>query len=83
MKKIGVVGAGVGGLATAARLARRGHEVEVFEKLPECGGRAHMVEDKGFRFDTGSSFVLFDRGRRGSVWRSRAEVGVRGAAGRG
>ena len=53
-----VIGAGVGGLATAARLARRGYEVEVFEKLPECGGRAHMIEDRGFKFDTGPSFVL-------------------------
>lgn len=57
-KKIAVVGAGVGGLASAARLARRGYDVEVFEKLPECGGRNHMLEDKGFKFDMGPSFVL-------------------------
>jgi phytoene desaturase len=57
-KKIAIVGAGVGGLATAARLAHLGHEVEVFEKLPECGGRAHIIEDRGFKFDTGPSFVL-------------------------
>ncbi|MFA6217718.1 MAG: phytoene desaturase family protein [Candidatus Omnitrophota bacterium] len=57
-KKIAVVGAGVGGLAAAARLASRGHEVVVFEKLPECGGRAHCIVDKGFTFDTGPSFIL-------------------------
>lgn len=57
-KKIAIVGAGVGGLATAARLAHRGHEVEVFEKLAECGGRAHIIEDHGFKIDTGPSFVL-------------------------
>lgn len=57
-KKGAVIGAGVGGLATASRLASRGYDVEVFEKLPECGGRAHMIEDKGFKFDTGPSFVL-------------------------
>ncbi len=57
-KKIAIVGAGVGGLATAARLSYLGHEVEVFEKLPECGGRAHVIEDRGFLFDTGPSFVL-------------------------
>ena len=57
-KKIAIVGAGVGGLATAARLSCLGHEVEVFEKLPECGGRAHIIEDRGFKFDTGPSFVL-------------------------
>jgi phytoene desaturase len=57
-KRIAIVGAGVGGLATAARLSCLGHEVEVFEKLPECGGRAHIIEDRGFTFDTGPSFVL-------------------------
>ena len=57
-KKAGIIGAGVGGLATAARLASRGYQVDVLEKLPECGGRAHIIEDKGFKFDTGPSFVL-------------------------
>ncbi len=57
-KNVAVVGAGVGGLATVARLASRGYQVDVYEKLPECGGRAHMIEDQGFKFDTGPSFVL-------------------------
>jgi len=57
-KKIAIVGAGVGGLASAARLARQGYSVEVFEKLGECGGRNHLLEDKGFKFDMGPSFVL-------------------------
>jgi phytoene desaturase len=57
-KKIAVVGAGVGGLSAAARLAHRGCEVTVFEKLSECGGRNHMLVDKGFKFDMGPSFVL-------------------------
>ncbi|MFA5350471.1 MAG: phytoene desaturase family protein [Candidatus Omnitrophota bacterium] len=57
-KKVVIVGAGVGGLATAARLAHDGHDVEVFEKLPECGGRNHLLEDAGFKFDMGPSFVL-------------------------
>ncbi len=57
-KRIGIVGAGVGGLATAARLASRGWNVEVFEKLDRCGGRNHLLEDKGFKFDMGPSFVL-------------------------
>lgn len=56
--KIAVVGAGVGGLSAAARLAKQGYEVEVYEKLSECGGRAHMIEDRGFKFDTGPSFVM-------------------------
>ncbi len=57
-KRIAVVGAGVGGLATAARLAYRGFSVDVFEKLSECGGRNHLLKDKGFLFDMGPSFVL-------------------------
>jgi len=57
-KKAAIVGAGVGGLATAARLAKDGYDVEVYEKLPKCGGRNYLIEDKGFKFDTGPSFVL-------------------------
>ena len=57
-EKIAIVGAGVGGLATAARLSNQGYDVEVFEKLSECGGRNHLLEDKGFKFDMGPSFVL-------------------------
>lgn len=58
MAKIAIVGAGVGGLASAARLSYLGHQVDVYEKLPECGGRAHLIQDRGFKFDTGPSFVL-------------------------
>lgn len=57
-KKIAIVGAGVGGLASAARLAKQGYSVKVFEKLAECGGRNHLLEDRGFKFDMGPSFVL-------------------------
>ncbi|MCF7908282.1 MAG: phytoene desaturase [Candidatus Omnitrophica bacterium] len=56
--KIAIIGAGVGGLATAARLSFKGHPVEVYEKLTCCGGRANIIEDKGFKFDTGPSFVM-------------------------
>lgn len=57
-KKIAIVGAGVGGLSAAARLAHDGYEVDVFEKLPVCGGRNNLLEDSGFKFDMGPSFVL-------------------------
>lgn len=57
-KKIAVIGAGVGGLALAARLGSLGYEVDVYEKLNKCGGRANLIEDRGFKFDTGPSFVL-------------------------
>jgi phytoene desaturase len=57
-KKIIIVGAGVGGLATASRLAKDGYAVEVYEKLSCCGGRNNIIADRGFKFDTGPSFVL-------------------------
>ena len=42
--KIGIIGAGIGGLASACRLAQAGHDVTVFEKNPAPGeiGRAHV-----------------------------------------
>lgn len=57
-RKVVVVGAGVGGLATASRLAKDGYDVEVHERLSCCGGRNNIIEDRGFKFDTGPSFVL-------------------------
>ncbi len=64
MSKIIVIGSGFGGLATAARLAARGHEVELFEKRDKLGGRAYVYEINGFKFDGGPTIVtapfLFD-----------------------
>jgi phytoene desaturase len=56
-----IIGAGVAGLATAALLAREGHDVEVFERRPVVGGRAGSVERDGFRFDAGPSWYLMPR----------------------
>ncbi|MBU3994611.1 MAG: phytoene desaturase [Actinobacteria bacterium] len=56
-----VIGAGVAGLATAALLAREGHEVHVLEKNERVGGRAGLIERDGFRFDTGPSWYLMPR----------------------
>lgn len=56
-----VVGAGLGGLASAIRLASKGFQVTVFEKNPAVGGKAGSLyldwEGKKFRFDTGPSLV--------------------------
>jgi phytoene dehydrogenase-like protein len=38
-----VVGAGLGGLAAAIRLAARGWQVTVFDKNPQPGGRMSTV----------------------------------------
>ena len=53
-----VIGGGIGGLATAALLAREGHGVTLLEKQDEVGGRAGSWETDGFRFDTGPSWYL-------------------------
>jgi phytoene desaturase len=52
-----VVGAGVGGLAVAARLASQGWAVQVFEQANTVGGKLGVFERDGFRFDTGPSIV--------------------------
>src|SRR5205807_2006709 len=55
--RIVVVGAGVGGLAAAVRLAAQGHEVVVLEQAETPGGKAGRRELDGFRFDTGPSLL--------------------------
>jgi 1-hydroxycarotenoid 3,4-desaturase len=58
---IAVVGAGMGGLAAAIRLAARGHQVTVFERADEPGGKIGRVDLDGCVVDTGPT-VLTMRG---------------------
>lgn len=53
-----VIGAGIGGIAVAARLARAGFDVEVVEKNGAAGGRCGQIIRDGHRFDTGATLLL-------------------------
>ncbi len=53
-----IIGAGIGGLATAGRLARQGYQVTIYEKGARPGGRASILEKDGYRFDTGPTLFL-------------------------
>lgn len=58
MKRVIIIGGGIGGLATAILLAKTGHEVSLYERLPTLGGRARQFKAKGFTFDMGPSWYL-------------------------
>lgn len=53
-----VIGAGIGGIATAARLAKNGYDVTVLEKEATPGGRANQIVRDGHRFDIGPTLFL-------------------------
>jgi phytoene desaturase len=55
-KSVLIVGAGIGGLTTALRLAKRGYQVSIIEKNSQAGGRLNQIRKDGFKFDTGPSF---------------------------
>lgn len=52
-----VIGAGLGGLAAAARLGARGYQVTVLERLDAPGGRARQIRQDGFTFDAGPTII--------------------------
>jgi phytoene desaturase len=55
-KNVLIVGAGLGGLSAALRLAKKGYKVEILEKNSQAGGRLNQIKKDGFTFDTGPSF---------------------------
>ena len=66
MSRVVVIGAGVGGLAAAARLATQGHSVTVCEASEDVGGKLGLVTADvpglgEFRFDTGPSLVTLPK----------------------
>lgn len=55
MSRVAVIGAGVGGMAVAARLAVKGHDVTIYEQAARAGGKLATYRRDGFAFDTGPS----------------------------
>lgn len=55
MKKAAVIGAGIGGLGAAVRLAKAGYEVTVFEANGFAGGKINSRQIGPYRFDMGPS----------------------------
>jgi phytoene desaturase len=53
-----VVGAGLGGLSAAIRLAARGWEVTVYDKNPQPGGRMSTVTAGEFTWDVGPTLIM-------------------------
>jgi phytoene desaturase len=50
-----IIGSGIGGLATAIRLAAKGYQVTVYEKNAYAGGKLSAFEKNGYFFDAGPS----------------------------
>lgn len=60
-KSVIIIGSGIGGTATAARLAKQGFQVKVFEKNAFSGGRLSLIHENGHRFDQGPSLYLMPK----------------------
>ncbi|MCA2978065.1 MAG: phytoene desaturase [Myxococcaceae bacterium] len=57
MKRVAVIGGGIGGLTAAGVLARQGHRVTLFEATDALGGKAGSVRVGGLTFDTGPTVM--------------------------
>ncbi|GGH56675.1 hypothetical protein GCM10010975_15560 [Comamonas phosphati] len=55
-RRIAVIGAGIAGLACARTLMQAGHDVHVYERLPQAGGRLRSVSGPYGSFDIGAQF---------------------------
>ena len=62
-RRIGIIGAGPGGLAAAMLLAQSGAQVTIHERLDRLGGRSGTIAADAapgrFRFDIGPTFFLY------------------------
>lgn len=56
-QKVIIVGAGLGGMSAAIRLARMDFSVTILEKNETVGGKVNQIEAGGYAFDTGASLL--------------------------
>ena len=57
MSKVVVIGAGIGGMSAAARIAKAGHQVEIYEAANFVGGKCRTEWIGRYAFDTGPSLL--------------------------
>ncbi len=58
-KNVTIVGAGPGGLVTALLLAHEGHNVTIYERLDQPGGRSSSITIDSYRFELGPTFFIY------------------------
>jgi len=66
-----IIGSGIGGLSTAAILAKEGKRVLVLEQHDIAGGNLHTFTDNGYEFDTGLHYIGGKVGVKGSPLRKQ------------
>jgi C-3',4' desaturase CrtD len=76
MHEVAVIGGGIAGMATAARLQARGLSTIVFEAHGQPGGCAGFFRRRGFAFDVGAT-TLVDFGPGGVGGELLASIGMR------
>ena len=57
-KSVIIIGGGIGGLALACMLGKKGYRVTILEKNDTVGGRARLWQKDGFTFDLGPSWYM-------------------------
>lgn len=57
-KSVIIIGAGIGGLATAVKLLSKGYKVTIYEKNKEIGGKVNFIETDNFKFDLTASILM-------------------------
>lgn len=72
MKRVAIVGAGVGGLSAALKLSQMGFIVDIYEARSSAGGLASSIEIDGLPFDVGP-YIFLDR--EGLEW-SYSQLGL-------